>query len=119
MSEEVDEREVSQLNDIEEMPEPETRDYVQYCFLKPKFFEMLHSSIGTLPYAKTIGDVDRNYKVNELFNAVNVNNGKLTIEQMNEVLSALSLAPYNLIRPLMQLLETPEGQQQLWDLKEE
>lgn len=105
--------------DDEEMPEPKTKTYQQVCVLKPKFREMLASSLGTLGYAQVVGTVKKNFQVQSIFKLIDDKNGKLLIPEMNQMISLLAMAPFNLIAPLMHLIEKPEGQNLLWEIREE
>lgn len=105
---------ITDNNEIDEMPEPLTKEYVEKIKLKPKFVELLHSTVGTLPYSANVGTIERHFKVSDIFNAIQ--SEYIELETMNQIIMAISLCPYNLVRNFMHLLETPEGQQTLWDL---
>lgn len=104
--------------DNDEMPEPQTKVYEKYIRVKPKFIDMLKKSIGTLGYNQNIGTPDTQIKVNQLFKIIEENGDKMGVNEMNQFITLISFAPWNLINPLMKAIETPEGQLDLWEIYE-
>lgn len=102
----------------DEMPQPKVKTYEQVCVILPKFMDLLSNTIGTLGYNQVIGTPERNYQVNAIFKFIEQKEQKLSIEDMNQVIGLISMAPFNIIAPLMKILETPEGQQTLWKIEE-
>lgn len=109
--------EISQEDD--EMPEPKVKTYQDVCVLLPKFNEILLETLGKLGYNQVVGTVERNFQVNQVFKLVEQRNGRVPIDEMNQIIALVSLCPYNLIQPFMKLIETPEGQKTLWVLEQE
>lgn len=109
------------VNNIEEedmMPQPKVRSYQQMVILKPKFNKMLEESIGNLGYNQPIGTVERNFPTNAIFKMIEEKKGKFLPQELNQIISMISLAPYNVIKNFMAAVEDKESQKELWTIEE-
>ena len=102
----------------EAMPEPQTKEYVKYIRVKPKFKEMLENTIGTLGYNQNIGTPDTQIHVNKLFKIIEDFGDKMPINDMNQFIVLMSLAPWKIIHEFMAMIEKPELQAELWEIYE-
>lgn len=102
----------------EAMPEPQTKEYVKYIRVKPKFKEMLENTIGTLGYNQNIGTPDTQIQVNKLFKIIEDFGDKMPINDMNQFIVLMSLAPWKIIHEFMAMIEKPELQAELWEIYE-
>ena len=112
---------VSKVTEMEEddiMPQPKVKEYQKYIRVKPKFVELLESTIGTLGYNQNIGTPDTQVQVNKLFKIIEEHGDKMTINEMNQFIVLMSLAPWKLIHEFMALIEKPEEQANLWEIYE-
>ncbi len=100
------------------MPEPQTKEYVKYIRVKPKFKEMLENTIGTLGYNQNIGTPDTQIQVNKLFKIIEDFGDKMPINDMNQFIVLMSLAPWKIIHEFMAMIEKPELQAELWEIYE-
>lgn len=100
------------------MPEPQTKEYVKYIRVKPKFKEMLENTIGTLGYNQNIGTPDTQIQVNKLFKIIDDFGDKMPINDMNQFIVLMSLAPWKIIHEFMAMIEKPELQAELWEIYE-
>lgn len=111
---------VEEAAEVEEeaMPEPQTKEYVKYIRVKPKFKEMMENTLGTLGYNQNIGTPDTQIQVNKLFKIIEDFGEKMPITDMNQFIVLMSLAPWRVIHEFMALIEKPESQAELWEIYE-
>lgn len=102
----------------EAMPEPQTKEYVKYIRVLPKFKEMMENTIGTLGYNQNIGTPDTQIQVNKLFKIIEDYGDKMPINDMNQFIVLMSLAPWRVIHEFMSMIEKPESQAELWEIYE-
>lgn len=121
----VNEEPVIQSTD-DEMPEPETKDYGAasqqatgqskedpnkvYIRILPALRTELENTVGTLGYNREIGSPEMHIQVWQIFEVLDKTKDKyLTEEQANQFISMFGRAPWNIINPLMQNIQTKQG----------
>ena len=111
--------EIEEVHDDADMPEPATREIKQFLKLSDKFFEYLGNTVGRLPYNHILeGPGVGRIKLTDLVKFLETNRDKLTANEVNTACSFIACAPYNLVRPLMEVIESPEKQGELWMIYE-
>lgn len=83
--------------------------------LKPLFLEFVAKTLGTLPFNTTLGDVGRYVKLNQLIEFFEKNKDGIPVSEMNSLIQFITYAPYNVIKPFMDYILTPEKQAELWE----
>lgn len=124
-------------DDDSDMPKPETEEYKNQQssddnrLLLPtvKFFELFKECMGKLPYATVLKNPNNDQiKLTDLMKFVevkvlgipneNIAPVGITIKEMNTIISFVASAPFEYVRPLMEIVESRERQQELWVLKQ-
>jgi len=110
------------------MPLPETAEYKEVRgnaednrLLAPtiKFYKLFEDCMGKLPYASILknGNNDQIKLVDLIRFVESKNSTGITIKEMNTVISFVATAPLEYVRPLMEIIDSKERQQELWSLK--
>lgn len=116
---EVEEMDEQVPADDADMPEPATREIQAFLKLSDKFFEYLTNTVGRLSYNYILeGPGVGRIKLTDLVKFLETNRDKLTANEVNTACSFIACAPYNLVRPLMEVIESPEKQGELWMIYE-
>ena len=115
-------------DDDSDMPLPETKEYGapqqanQDAMLVPtvKFFELFNGCLGKLPYATILKNQNNDQiKLTDLFRYVESKTREgIMVKEMNTIISFIATAPFEYVRPLMDIIEDPKRQVELWILKE-
>lgn len=110
---------VEEVHDDADMPEPATREIKQFLKLSDKFFEYLNNTVGKLPYNYILeGPGVGRIKLVDLVKFLETNRDKLTVNEVNTACSFLACSPYNLIRVMMEVIESEDRQKEMWTLYE-
>lgn len=107
-----------EMNEDDVMPQPKVKEYQKYIRVKPKFKEMMENTLGTLGYNQNIGTPDTQIQVNKLFKIIEDHGEKMGINDMNQFIVLMSLAPWRVIHEFMAMIEKPELQAELWEIYE-
>ncbi len=105
--------------ELDDMPEPKVKKYQKVCVLTEKFKEVINGTLGTLGYAQIIGVPQQHFQVSQLFKRIEELNYRIPVQEMNNIISLIALAPYNVVKPFMELVENPQLQTTLWTIEEE
>ena len=115
-------------DDDSDMPLPETKEYGNPqqanldAILVPtiKFYELFNECLGKLPYATILkNQANDQIKLTDLFRYVESKTHEgLMVREMNTIISFIATAPFEFVRPLMEIIENPKRQVELWMLKE-
>lgn len=104
-------------DDDSDMPEPETKDYVQYIRCTDKFMELFMDTVGKLPYASVLkNNTGEQIKLISLVKYVETNKEKMTVTDMNRIISWIANLEFRISRPLMEIIENSDQQKYLWEL---
>ena len=104
-------------DDDSDMPEPETKDYVQCIRCTDKFMELFMDTVGKLPYASVLkNNTGEQIKLISLVKYVETNKEKMTVTDMNRIISWIANLEFRISRPLMELIENSDQQKYLWEL---
>lgn len=107
-----------EMSEDDVMPQPKVKEYQKYIRVKPKFKEMMENTLGTLGYNQNIGTPDTQIQVNKLFKIIEDHGEKMGINDMNQFIVLMSLAPWRVIHEFMAMIEKPELQAELWEIYE-
>ena len=111
--------EIEEINDDADMPEPATREIKTFLKLSDKFFEYLGNTVGRLSYNYILeGPGVGRIKLADLIKFLETNRDKLTVNEVNTACSFIACAPYNLVRPMMEVIESQEHQGEMWSIYE-
>lgn len=105
--------------ELDDMPEPKVKKYQKVCVLTEKFKEVINGTLGTLGYAQIIGIPQQHFQVSQLFKRLEELKYRIPVQEMNNIISLITLAPYNVVKPFMDLVENPQSQTILWTIEEE
>lgn len=104
-------------DDDSDMPEPETKEYVQYIRCTDKFMELFYEAVGKLPYASVLKNNNgEQIKLISLVKYVETNKDKISVTDMNHIVSWIANLEFRVSRPLMEIIESQDGQKALWEL---
>ena len=104
-------------DDDSDMPEPETKEYVQYIRCTDKFMELFMDTVGKLPYASVLkNNTGEQIKLISLVKYVETNKDKMTVNDMNRIISWIANLEFRVSRPLMEIIENSDQQKFLWEL---
>lgn len=107
-------------DDDSDMPRQETKTYKKYVKLTDKFMNLLTQSVGTLPYTASIANPQgKEIKVNALMKYIRINRGKISVDEMNEIISFISSMDYNHAWQIMEIIEDKAQQSALWSIFED
>lgn len=105
--------------ELDDMPEPKVKKYQKVCVLSEKFKEVINATLGSLGYAQIIGVPQQHYQVSQLFKRLDELKYRVPVQEMNNIIGLIALAPYNVVKPFMELVENPQLQTTLWAIEEE
>lgn len=123
---EANESPITAEDDDSDMPLPETADYGNKAdenkVLLPtvKFYKLFNDCMGKLPYASILkNSANDQIKLVDLMRFVEAKTtAGLTVKEMNTIISFVATSPLEYVRPLMEIVETPNRQGELWQLKQ-
>ena len=108
------------LDDDSDMPEPETKSYEQFVKCTPKFMSLFMDTMGKLPYASVLKNANgEQIKLIALVKFVEAHANKISINDMNHIVSFIAGIEFRYSRQLMEEIESQDGQRTLWELVEE
>lgn len=123
------------MSNDEDMPEPETADYGNApqqadpnaadmnrgLVPTEKFMELFKSTVGQLPYSAILKSSTGSIKLSDLYKFVEAKNEakNMTVGEMNTVINFIAGCPFEIVRPLMEIVENPARQVELWTLSAE
>ena len=110
-------------DDDSDMPYPETADYGKVnkddnrkLLPTPKFYMLIGTCLGKLSYATILKNANNDQiKLTDLMKFIEAK-PEMTITEMNTIISFITTAPMEYIKPFMELVESRERQQELWRL---
>ena len=103
------------VDDDADMPQPETREYEQLIRLTDKFMVLFNEATGAMKYATTLTNTAGNkIKLVDLVRFVEAKKDSMNISELNTIIGFLANIEFKYIRPLMELVESKEGQAELW-----
>lgn len=118
--EEIKESDIVIEDDDSDMPEPETKSYEQYIKCTDKFMQMFMEMMGKLPYASVLkNNKGEQIKLISLVSFVEKNSEKMSVNDMNQIVSFIAGLEFRISRPLMEIIESKDGQPTLWQLVNE
>jgi hypothetical protein len=107
----------SQVSDDSDMPEPETKSYDKAIKLTDKFINLFEEVVGKLPYASILRNANGDtIKLIDLVKYIEVKRNKISIDEMDKIVSFIANIEFKTARPLMELIENSETQKLLWQL---
>lgn len=114
-------------DDDSDMPIPETAEYGEAAkaddnrALLPtqKFYQLFNECMGKLPYNAILKNANGDQlKLVDLFRFMEAKTSVgTTVKEMNTIMSFIASSPMEYVRPLMEIVESPERQKELWVLK--
>lgn len=111
---------VKLVDDDSDMPEPETKSYEQFVKCTPKFMTLFMDTMGKLPYASVLKNANgEQIKLIALVKFVETHADKISINDMNHIVSFIAGLEFRYSRQLMEEIESQDGQRTLWELVEE
>lgn len=106
--------------DDSDMPAPETKEYKSYLKVTDRFKTLFTQVINSLPYNSVIAN-EKNEKIRliDFVRYVEQKQDKITVPEMNNVISYIAQLNFNIARPLMEVIENREQQATLWTATQE
>ena len=113
-------------DDDSDMPLPETAEYAdphasdnKILIPTAKFYKLFNECMGKLPYASIIkNEKNDQIKLVDLFNYVEMRNSTgISVKEMNAIISFVANAPFEFVRPFMEIVNEADRQKELWTLK--
>ena len=98
-----------------DMPEPETHSYDPKLRLHDTFMNLFEQAVGQMPYATVL--INKSNEKLELINLVRFieqHKDGITIPELNTVISYIATAPFQFVRPLMEIIDNKSRQSILW-----
>jgi hypothetical protein len=103
------------VDDDADMPRPETKQYEQRVKLTDKFITLFSETVGNMKYATTLSNSAGNkIKLIDLVRFVEAKKDSMNINELNTIIGFLANIEFKYARSLMELIETQEGQAELW-----
>lgn len=107
-------------DDDSDMPAPQTKTYRKYLKCTKKFITLFDNAIATLPYTTVLkNEGGETMRAADLLRFVENNSQKITVEDMNKIISYIASLEIRRARPLMEVVEKKDKQSELWTLVEE
>jgi len=104
-------------DDDSDMPVQKTRQYKQVVFTKPLYATLLHKVIDGLPYNTVFRNGNSEMKLTDLAKMMLPATGQVDVPIMNQCISMLVSLPYAQVREFMSYIESPQKQQEIWEVK--
>ncbi len=103
------------MDDDSDMPEPETKTYEKQIQLTDKFMNLFEDVMGKLPYASILKNAKGDQiKLIDLVKYIEAKKDKISIDEMDKIVSFIANIEFKIARPLMELIENRETQKLLW-----
>jgi uncharacterized protein YfaA (DUF2138 family) len=113
----VDEETEDVEDDDTEMPQPQTKIYKKYLKCSDVFMNLFHKSLGTLPYNTILVNTDNSkMRLIDFMRYMESKKDKISIEDMNIVISYISQLDFEHARPIMEIIEDKNRQNILWSI---
>lgn len=107
------------IDDDSDMPEPETKTYDKQIKLTDKFMTLFEDVMGKLPYASILKNAKGDQiKLIDLVKYIEAKREKISVEEMDKIVSFIANLEFKVARPLMELIENQETQKLLWTITE-
>ena len=108
------------VSDDSDMPEPETKSYDPYIKCTDRFMTLFMDTMGRLPYASVLkNNQGEQIKLISLVKFMETHANKISVNDMNHIVSFISGLEFRYSRQLMEEIEDPEKQKELWVLVNE
>ena len=103
------------MDDDSDMPEPETKVYENVVKCTPKFIHLFNQVVGDLPYATILKNSNgEQIKLIDLAKYVEQKHDRILVEEIDKIIAFIANLGFKYARPLMEVIESPEGQRTLW-----
>ena len=103
------------MDDDSDMPEPETKVYENVVKCTPKFIHLFNQVVGDLPYATILKNSNgEQIKLIDLVKYVEQKHDRILVEEIDKIIAFIANLGFKYARPLMEVIESPEGQRTLW-----
>lgn len=103
------------MDDDSDMPEPETKVYENTVKCTPKFMHLFNQVVGELPYATILKNTNgEQIKLIDLVKYVEQKHNRILVEEIDKIIAFIANLGFKYARPLMEVIESPEGQRTLW-----
>ena len=104
------------IDDDSDMPEPETKTYEKQIKLTDKFMALFEDVMGKLPYASILRNAKGDQiKLIDLVKYIEAKKNRISVEEMDKIVSFIANIEFKVARPLMELIENQETQKILWE----
>ena len=105
------------MDDDSDMPEPETKTYEKQIQLTDKFMNLFEDVMGKLPYASILKNAKGDQiKLIDLVKYIEAKKDKISIDEMDKIVSFIANIEFKIARPLMELIENHDTQKLLWHI---
>ena len=111
----------SNVDDDSDMPAPETKNYdnKKYVSCTDKFMELFNESVKRFPFTTILRNQQGSQiKLIDLVRYVENNRKKISIDEMNNIISFIANSEFGYVRPLMEVIEDKSRFKELWTLAE-
>lgn len=103
------------MDDDSDMPEPETKSYENIVRCTPKFMQLFNQVIGDLPYATILKNAKgEQIKLIDLVKYVEQKQDRMPLAEVDKIVAFIANLGFKYSRPLMEVIESSEGQRTLW-----
>lgn len=103
------------MDDDSDMPEPETKSYENVVRCTPKFMQLFNLVIGDLPYATILKNAKgEQIKLIDLVKYVEQKQDRMPLAEVDKIVAFIANLGFKYSRPLMEVIESSEGQRTLW-----
>ena len=104
------------MDDDSDMPEPETKVYEKVVRLTDKFMVLFSDVTGKLPYASILHNAKGDsIKLIDLVKYIEAKRQRISVEEMDKIISFIANIEFKIARPLMELIEDQKNQKILWE----
>lgn len=98
-----------------DMPEPATESYEPKLALNGRFMQLFNQAVGQMPYATILTNkADEKMELINLVRFVEAKHNSISIPELNTVISYIATAPFQYVRPLMEMIDDKARQALLW-----
>lgn len=100
---------------VDDMPEPETKDYVPQVVLTPLFHQLFGIAIGQMPYATILTNHNQDkIKLIDLVHFVEAHTTSIAVNELEEIIGFIAYAPFQNVRTMMEIIDNKERHSELW-----
>lgn len=104
------------MDDDSDMPEPETKTYDNLIRCTAKFMQLFNQVVGELPYATILKNSNGDQlKLIDLVKYVETKKDRMPVTEMDKIVAFIANLGFKYSRPLMEVIEDPNGQRTLWE----